>query len=88
MNQPAGGRTLGGDAGYKRLVRLLGRAFYAGECPPKEAEEEVPAGARSTRRDKVRTSASAAASQRRFSAAVGTWQPSPPSPSPPPTHVE
>ncbi|EFN56571.1 hypothetical protein CHLNCDRAFT_51546 [Chlorella variabilis] len=47
-----GGRSLGGDAGYKRLVRLLGRAFYSGECPPREAEEEVPAGARSTRRDK------------------------------------
>ena len=49
-----GGRALGGEAGYKRLVRLLARAFYAGECPPREPEEEVPAGARTTRRDKVR----------------------------------
>lgn len=47
-------RPLSGDAGYKRLVRLLGRAFYAGECPPKEADEEVPAGQRVIRRDKVR----------------------------------
>ncbi|KAL4430030.1 hypothetical protein ABPG77_004400 [Micractinium sp. CCAP 211/92] len=45
-------RPLAGDAGYKRLVRLLGRAFYAGECPPREPEEEVPAGARTIRRDK------------------------------------
>ncbi len=46
-------RPLAGDAGYKRLVRLLGRAFYAGECPPREPEEEVPAGARTIRRDKA-----------------------------------
>lgn len=45
-------RPLAGDAGYKRLVRLLGRAFYAGECPPREPDEEVPAGARTIRRDK------------------------------------
>lgn len=49
------GRPLGGEAGYKRLVRLLARAFYSGECPPKEVDaEDVPAGARATRRDKVR----------------------------------
>eukprot|EP00887_Chlorella_sp_A99_P001196 scaffold14.g1196.t1 len=29
-------KPLGGENGYKRLVRLLGRAFYAGECPPRE----------------------------------------------------
>lgn len=46
-------RPLAGDAGYKRLVRLLGRAFYAGECPPREPEEEMPAGARTIRRDKA-----------------------------------
>lgn len=46
-------RPLAGDAGYKRLVRLLGRAFYAGECPPREPEEELPAGARTIRRDKA-----------------------------------
>ena len=101
---PAGGRPLGGDAGYKRLVgaaaprpcrllalaraapaarhageicrpfsslnpcrtpncpqvRLLGRAFYAGECPPREQEEEVPAGQRTVRRDKVRAGQAAA----------------------------
>jgi hypothetical protein len=55
MSAPAGQRALSGDAGYKRLVRLLARAFYAGECPPKEAEpEDMPAGARGgMRRDKV-----------------------------------
>jgi len=34
-------------------VWLLARAFYAGECPPREPEEEVPAGQRTVRRDKV-----------------------------------
>ncbi|KFM27809.1 hypothetical protein F751_2800 [Auxenochlorella protothecoides] len=28
------GRALAGEAGYQRLIRLVGRAFYAGECPP------------------------------------------------------
>lgn len=28
------GRALTGDAGYKRMIRLVVRAFYAGECPP------------------------------------------------------
>lgn len=36
-------------------VRLLARAFYSGECPPREPEEEVPAGQRIVRRDKVRS---------------------------------
>lgn len=31
-------RALPGDAGYKRLARLVARAFYAGECPPREEE--------------------------------------------------
>ena len=55
MSAPAGGqRPLAGEAGYKRLVRLLARAFYAGECPPKEPEpEDVPAAARGVRKDKV-----------------------------------
>ena len=51
MSAPAGQRALSGDAGYKRLVRLLARAFYAGECPPKEAEpEDMPAGAKPRKR--------------------------------------
>ncbi|PSC75801.1 general transcription factor IIE subunit 1 [Micractinium conductrix] len=50
---PALGRPLTGDAGYARLIRLLARAFYAGECPPKDVEpDDIPAGARTIRRDK------------------------------------
>ena len=33
------GKPLGGEAGYKRLARLVARAFYLGECPPREAAE-------------------------------------------------
>ena len=55
---PALGRPLTGDAGYARLIRLLARAFYAGECPPKDVEpDDIPAGARTIRRDKVREAA-------------------------------
>jgi hypothetical protein len=31
-------RTLAGVEGYRRLARLLVRAFYAGEAPPPDAE--------------------------------------------------
>ena len=34
-------KPLGGEGGYKRLVRLLARAFYSGECPPKEASPQT-----------------------------------------------
>ena len=33
-------KPLNGLNGYRRLARLVVRAFYAGECPPKEPEEE------------------------------------------------
>jgi transcription initiation factor TFIIE subunit alpha len=34
-------KPLGGVEGYRRLARLVARAFYAGECPPPE-EEPAP----------------------------------------------
>lgn len=45
--QPSGGpalvrKPLGGVQGYQRLVRLLARAFYAGECPPREEDGPPP----------------------------------------------
>jgi hypothetical protein len=36
-------KPLSGVPGYKRLVRLVVRAFYSGECPPPDAEEEQAA---------------------------------------------
>ena len=49
---PAGQRPLTGEAGYQRLVRLPARAFYSGECPPREPEPDtLPPGAGPVRRD-------------------------------------
>ena len=43
-------------AHYQRLVQLVGRAFYAGECPPRSADPEAPQGPR--KGTNVRTAAS------------------------------
>lgn len=49
-------RCCGGDHGYRRLARLVARAFYAGECPPREeAQDDGPSTSKS--RSKVRSQA-------------------------------
>ena len=46
-------RALTGVEGYRRLARLIARAFYSGECPPpeldtaKEADASPPPAAKS-----------------------------------------
>lgn len=40
-------------AAFRRLVALLARAFYAGECPPKTAEEEAAAAKPSRTKQQV-----------------------------------
>lgn len=34
-------KPLNGPNGYKRLVRLVARTFYSGECPPRDPDEDA-----------------------------------------------
>lgn len=43
-------------AAFRKLVALLARAFYAGECPPKSAEDEAAAAKSSRAKQQVLTS--------------------------------
>lgn len=44
-------RPLPGIQGYKRLLRILARTFYAGECPPRSEEEEEGSKPRSVKQN-------------------------------------
>lgn len=45
--------VLGGLSGFKRLVKLVARAFYSGECPPRDVDPDVEKEASKSRTTKV-----------------------------------